>query len=415
MTESGTQKTSDFIIIGCGILGLTIARRLKDNHPSANILILEKEASIGIHASGRNSGVVHSGVYYPPGSLKAKMCVDGARQMIAYCDQHNLPISKLGKLILPCHESDESVMSMLCDRATKNGVDYQVLDQKELAEIEPLAHSATGQAIHIPITSVVNSRAILTHIYESLIAKGVEIQFNQACVDVDVTKQRVQTSSTTYHYGHLINTAGMYADTIANACGIKNQYAVIPFKGFYYKLDKRFNAKINKLIYPVPDMNVPFLGVHFTKSISGDIYVGPSAVPALSKEQYQGLTGFHIRECASVLYHVLNQYKINQNGFRNYAHNEIGRIFKSKFTQAAQVLIPAVQKEDLIKSSKVGIRAQLVNTKTNQLVMDFLIEQTDNETHIMNAVSPAFTSSFSCADFVVKQIESNHKSVETIQ
>lgn len=399
--------SADFVIIGAGIVGLTVAFSLLKRYPASRIIILEKESSIGLHASGRNSGVIHSGVYYPKGSLKAKLCVDGSHKMIDYCKSNDLAINQCGKLILPIRETDGEVLKNLANRANQNGISAEFLDEKQTFELEPLVKSATGKALFIPITSVTDSKVILNHLSDNLQSKGVKIFLDSICYDVDIKRKRVSTPRGEYHYGHLVNCAGIYADELAKQCDLVNRYTVIPFKGLYYKLLPRFNDQINHLIYPVPDMNMPFLGVHLTKSIYGDIYVGPSAIPAFGKEHYKGLEGVSIRDAGSMLYHVFNQYVRNHNGFRYYTHNEVTRVFKSQFVKAAQKLIPSIKKEDLVNCPKVGIRAQLVDKLKNELVMDFLIEKTANETHVLNAVSPAFTSSFSCGEFIVQNLENS--------
>lgn len=401
MQTSKNKYTTDFIIIGAGILGLSTALKLLDAYPKAKISILEKEGAVGEHASGRNSGVLHSGIYYPPDSLKAKLCGEGAKAMRAYCQEHGLPWNKLGKVIVPTQAQDENTLRMLYERGLLNGVSVEWLDEAQLAELEPLARTATGRALLVPETTVVDPKAIMQHLHQGLAARGVKFYFNACCEQVDVKKRVVSSGLSTWHYQHLINTAGLYADKIANACGLNHRYTMLPFKGLYYEIKPTSEIKINHLIYPVPDMNVPFLGVHFTKSVSGKIYVGPTAVPALGREQYRGIQDMNIKETMPVLYHLLRQYKINEQGFRNYTHREILNFLKPKFVNTAQTLVPSLASSDLSLSGKVGIRAQLLDILSCRLVMDFLIEQTSHETHILNAVSPAFTSAFGFSEYVV--------------
>ena len=405
MQASKNKHTTDFIIIGAGILGLSTALKLLDAYPKAKISILEKEGAVGEHASGRNSGVLHSGIYYPPDSLKAKLCGEGARAMLAYCQEHHLPWNKLGKVIVPTRAEDEDTLRMLYERGLVNGVHVEWLDEAQLAELEPLARTATGRALLVPETTVVDPKAIMRHLHQSLAARGVNFYFNACCDQVDVKTKMVRVESLSWHYQHLINTAGLYADKIAEACGLKHQYTMLPFKGLYYEVKPSSELNINHLIYPVPDMKVPFLGVHFTKTVSGKVYVGPTAVPALGREQYRGMKDINMKETMPVLYHLLRQYRNNEQGFRNYTHREVLNFLKPKFVNTAKTLVPSLTSGDLSLSGKVGIRAQLLDILSCRLIMDFLIEQTDNETHILNAVSPAFTSAFGFSDYVVGLLE----------
>ena len=400
--KSTHSITADYLVIGAGIIGLCLARELIAREPKAKIIILEKEERVGVHASGRNSGVLHSGIYYPENSLKGAVCAQGARAMAAYCDENKLPINRIGKLIVPIKSTDEAILSLLYQRAKNNGARVEMLDEAALKQIEPLAKSATGNALYSPDTAVVDSVAILNHLYESLFDQGVEIYFNHCSCSIDVAQKRVRANGRIFSYGHLFNTAGLFADKIAEECGLKRRYTLLPFKGIYHELAPNSAIKLNHLLYPVPDMGVPFLGVHFTKSVSGCVYVGPTAVPALGRENYRGISGANWHESLQNLGYLGRQYLHNVRGFRTYVHQEVPRFLKSRFVKSAQNLVPSLQSSDLIASAKVGIRAQLYDRENNELVMDFLMAQTSNETHVLNAVSPAFTSAFS---FVNKIIE----------
>ncbi|MDX2346782.1 MAG: L-2-hydroxyglutarate oxidase [Legionella sp.] len=393
---------ADFLIIGAGILGLSLARALKLEHPDASIIILEKENQIGLHASGRNSGVLHSGIYYPEKSLKAQLCLEGNRKLAAYCDERKLPISRIGKIILPTKPTDDAILQMLYQRATHNGANVKLIDEHELKQIEPAVQTATGQALFSPETAVVDSKAILNHLYHSLIQQGVNIYLNNRCSDINPKLKTLTTNNKSFAYGHLFNTAGLYADVIAKACGITDRFTMIPFKGLYFELSNTSSIPINHLIYPVPDMNVPFLGVHFTKSTNGRIYVGPTAIPVFGRENYQGLKGANVKDSWETLTALGRQYYSNKQGFRTYTHQEVARFIPKNFVAAAQALIPQLTRQDLKKSAKVGIRAQLFDRKKGELVMDFMIKNTENETHVLNAVSPGFTSAFSFSQYIVQ-------------
>jgi L-2-hydroxyglutarate oxidase LhgO len=392
----------DYVIVGAGIMGLSIARQLLCQFPQVKIAILEKEAEVGLHASGRNSGVLHSGIYYEKGSLKANFCLQGARAMAAYCDEHQLPIQRTGKVILALKKGDLPILNKLYQRALDNGAKVNLLTADELKEIEPQANLESGQALFSPETSVVDPKAIVLQLYRELLGKkNVTFYFNAICSSIDTRQKEVSIGHQKIAYGHLFNTAGLYADQVARACGLDKRYTIIPFKGLYAELSATSSLQINHLIYPVPDMNVPFLGVHFTKSVTGKVYIGPTAIPALGREHYHGLQGIKIKEALESFVELGSHYIANKQGFRFHTHNEIARFLKTGFIGFARLLVPNLKRSDVVKSQKVGIRAQLFDKIKRELVMDFIVNKTENETHVLNAVSPAFTSAFSFADHVV--------------
>ncbi len=395
----------DFIVLGAGISGLAIATKIKQKHPEASILILEKEKSLGMHGSGRNSGVMHSGIYYPENSLKAKVCSSGSKAMVEYCLDRGLPVNRLGKVIVPTNEKDDGTIDLLYKRAKSNGVTVAILDAQELADVEPFARSASGRALFSPDTAIVNPKLILEQLYHDLVGQGVQFEFESPCISVVVGKSEIQTKNTRYTYGHLINATGQFADQLAHIFDVGRRYVLLPFRGSYYKLSEHSGIQLQRLVYPVPDLNVPFLGVHSVNSIGGISYFGPNAVPAFGREHYKGLKGASFKEGLSIGYYLLEQYIRDQQGFRRFSHNEAGRLMKSNFVQAVQKLVPSVKAEYLLPSNKVGIRAQLLDTETHQLVMDFLVERREKSTHVLNAVSPAFTSSFSFAEYVIEKMD----------
>ncbi|MDP3561775.1 MAG: L-2-hydroxyglutarate oxidase [Legionellaceae bacterium] len=395
---------ADFVIVGAGILGLTIARELRNQYANATIVVIEKEAQVGLHASGRNSGILHAGIYYKSDSMKAKFCLNGARAMAAYCDEHQLPINRIGKLIVPAKKEDVAVLNQLYDQALQNGAQVKLIKGDELRKMEPHAQVIGDTALFSPETAVVDPKAILKHMYTELVNQQVTFHFNRLCSKIDVSQKKLDIGPNTISYGHLFNTAGLYADQIAIACGLSDRYTMIPFKGMYFELSPKSSLKINHLIYPVPDMNVPFLGVHFTTSIHNTIYVGPTAIPVLGREHYSGLKGIRFAETLDTWRHLGRQYVTNKQGFRFYAHQEIPRFLKARFVASAKALVPELKTQDLIRSKKVGIRAQLFDKQNQTLAMDFIVEKTKNETHVLNAVSPAFTSSFSFSKHVVESL-----------
>lgn len=397
------KNSFDAIIIGAGIIGLSIASAFKIRNPNSRVLILEKEQSIGKHASGRNSGVLHSGIYYKENSLKAKICADGARLMAEHCEQYDLPLKKIGKVILPVNKEDNSQLKLLYQRAQNNGVSVSLIDNQQLQEIEPDAHSLTGMALYSPNTAVVDSKAILLHMLKSLKQQNVSILFNTPLEKVDTQNSRIYAGGEYFSYGILYNAAGQYADKVAHLFGIAKEYSLLPFKGIYYQLSDKANIKCNGLIYPVPDLNVPFLGIHFTKTINEEIFLGPTALPAFGRENYHGFQGFDALDTVKISYYLLQQYLLNKQGFRSFTHNESLHFMKRYFAKAAQSLVPSLKTEHLIPSRKVGIRAQLFDSKNKELVMDFLVKRHMNTVHVLNAVSPAFTSALSFSKYIVEE------------
>ena len=397
------MKSYDYIIIGAGIVGLTVARELRCREPNASILMIEKEPEVGLHGSGRNSGVLHSGIYYPEASLKANMCSSGSKLMAEYCDANDLPIARLGKVILPIREDDGPQLDLLFHRAKANGARVELLDAKQLHEREPSARTATGKALYSPDTAVVEPKAIVKHLVKQLQNQGVEVQYSAEILEVDVDACSLKTKSGSVSYGWLFNSSGQYADKVGKLFGVGDDYTLLPFKGIYYRLSPSSKVVCNSLIYPVPDLNVPFLGVHYTKKVDGNVYLGPTAVPALGREHYRGLEGLSLTESVSILFRLGQQYAYDKQGFRCFSHAEALRFFKSKFAEAARYLTPDLKNEDLLSCDKVGIRAQLLDIKRHELVMDFVVENGVNSTHVLNAISPAFTSSMSFAKYIVDQ------------
>ncbi len=400
-----TKDKYDFIVLGAGVIGLAVARELKQREPDAAILVLEKESCPGKHASGRNSGVLHSGIYYPTKSLKAKACAAGSKAMAAYCQEHGLPLQRVGKVVVPTCAENDTQIDLLLRRGKANGARVSLLDETQLKEIEPAAHSATGRALHSPDTAIIDPLAILNHLVSALEQQGVIFSFSTGCTRFDGDNQQVFSDELCFEYRHLYNATGQYADRIAKQFGVGEQYTLIPFKGSYYSLSPASGININGLIYPVPDLNVPFLGVHSVRNIAGESYFGPSAMPAFGRENYHALEGINAADAAEISYRIVQQYWHNQQGFRQLLHEEAGRLMKPRFVAAAKVLVPELEASMLRPSQKVGIRPQLLDIQTHKLVMDFMVLRKENTTHVMNAISPAFTSAFAFAPLVVDAVE----------
>lgn len=397
-------ETCDHVVIGGGIVGLSCALEIKRRDPGSRVVVLEKETTTGRHSSGRNSGVLHSGIYYPPDTLKARVCSSGAREMSAYCAQRGLPLNPIGKLLIPTREDDAPQLDLLEERGGLNGIAVRRIGEAELARMEPGTRSATGEALFVAQTSVVDSGAVLASVHADTVAAGIEIRCGGRLGPVDGKCRTLTWSDQTLHYGHALNAAGLHADSIAHRFGVGEDVVLLPFKGLYWKLDPQAGIAINHLIYPVPDLRVPFLGIHTTTSVDGQVYLGPTSVPAFGRENYRGFEGVSGTELARILFMLGAQFLSNNDGFRRLAVQEGPRYIKARFAQAASKLLPALKSDDLLPCDKVGIRAQMVDKTTGRMITDFLIRTGPGSTHVLNAISPAFTSAFPLARTICDSI-----------
>lgn len=398
--KRSNRSIFDFVIIGAGIIGLTTAWELTRKFPSATIAILEKEETAGLHASGRNSGVLHSGIYYKSSTLKAKICAAGNAKMREFAAEHNIALNKFGKLIVAANEEDVRAIGQLMKNANESKISAVQLDESQAKKIEPYA-SPYKSAIFCADTAVIDSKGVVAKLCDLLRDRGVELLFKTPVLNVVPGKKEIVTTSGTIEYGYLFNCAGAYADIIAQKFGLAHNYKLVPFKGLYYKLDPQRDYLVKSNIYPVPNINMPFLGVHLTRVVNGQVFVGPTAIPALGRENYGILQGIKPLESIVIGGELLKMYLSNQNNFRHLVHTEALKYLKPYFLSAAQKLVSEIKDSDLIPCDKVGIRPQLVNTEKGSLEMDFVIEHTDSSTHVLNAISPAFTSAFPFAEFLV--------------
>ncbi|KZW98835.1 hypothetical protein JL49_20810 [Pseudoalteromonas luteoviolacea] len=393
----------DFVIAGAGIIGLAVARELKIKSPALKIAILEKEPNLGVHASGRNSGVLHTGIYYPSDTLKAKFCKKGADALFQYAQENNISVRKDGKVVVARSAENAKGLEKLMANAQASGISAELMDEQQIKEIEPFAFAEFG-GIYCKDTAVINSKEVLKVLEQELVQSGVEFKFNTSVVAADSVNSIVKTSQGELAYGHFINAAGSFSDGVAKHFGVGDDYKLIPFKGLYYKLKDQYAHKVNGSIYPVPDPALPFLGIHFTRVISGDVYVGPTAIPALGRENYGLFEGLSISESMSILMNLTKLYFENVQNFRNLVHKELPHLFDSGFIKSAASLVDGLDPSWIEKTPKVGIRPQLINLAKNKLEMDFLVEHGTRSTHVLNSISPAFTSSFSVAEHLVKEI-----------
>lgn len=396
----------DVLIVGGGMVGLCLAHQLLERGIARTITVLDKEPELGRHSSGRNSGVLHAGLYYKPGSVKAKVCVNGANRLRAWVQERGLPLNACGKLIVPPRPELDSQLDVLAERGRANGAQVEFWDEQQLRELIPEARSVSGRALWSPNTVVVKPITVVRRLQQELGERGVVFLEGQAGWTVEPERRKLRLADGgTITYGHLINCAGLQADRVAHRFGVGLQYSLLPFKGLYWQLKPDCPIQPRCNLYPVPDLNVPFLGVHFTPSADATpvVSIGPTATPAWGRENYRGLQAVEPAMAAANLALLARQYLANRGGFRRYVHEQAFLALPPLLLRAAQQLIPAVRAEHLQLSEKVGIRSQLFNHTTQGLEDDFLCLPGPHSTHVLNAISPAFTASFALADLILDE------------
>ena len=392
------HERTNTLIVGAGIVGLTLAREMMAKG-FEDILVIEKESELGAHASGRNSGVLHAGIYYSPDTLKAKICIEGNFLMREYCKEKGLPILEKGKVIVARDESEWPALEELYNRATRNGAKVELIDEQQLEDIEPNARTA-GKAMYSHYTAQVDPKAVLKQLELDLTDSG-KVRIVKKCpLEMIKGSNIALTGMGEVTFEKLINAAGAHCDKIAQALDIGHRYRLIPFKGIYRKLKKSAPYTVNGNIYPVPDIRNPFLGIHFTRGIHGDVYLGPTAIPAFGRENYGMLRGID-GEGWSILWSDAILFGLNSK-FRSVALTEPRKYIFSYFFEDAKKLVKKLEPEHVESCDKVGIRSQLVDWTNKEMVMDFLVESSGNAVHILNPVSPAFTCSMALAKHVVK-------------
>ena len=387
----------DVIVIGGGIVGLATALKITQKKPGIKLLLLEKEAELSAHQTGNNSGVIHSGIYYKPGSLKALNCRKGYQQLIDFCEKENIKYELCGKVIVATNENQLPALETLLERGNQNGLKgIKNISKDELNEIEP--HVLGIQGIQVPETGIIDYKDVSLKYAENIQKSGGIIQTSEKVIKIIPQKNSVtvETSKGTYECKLLVNCAGLYSDKVAKMTGQKIDVKIIPFRGEYFKLKKERHHLVNNLIYPVPDPAFPFLGVHFTRMIDGGVEAGPNAVLAFAREGYKKL---HINfpELAETL--LWPGFQKVASKYWATGFGEMYRSFsKSAFTKALKKLIPEIQKNDL-EHGGAGIRAQACH-RNGELIDDFLIYENKQAVNVCNAPSPAASSSLAIGDTV---------------
>lgn len=392
--------TTDVIIVGAGIVGLATAFNLQNQHPSKTILVLDKEDRVGFHQSGRNSGVLHSGIYYKPGSLKALTCRAGKLAMEEFCEREEVPYEICGKVIVAVDEAERDILKTLFERGKANGVRCKLIDRAQLVELEP--HASGVAALHVRETGIVDYAKVCERLAANVTQRGNRVLTGARLLKLIETPSRIiaKTTAGDFSGNFVVNCAGLQSDRVASLAGGPLPAKIIPFRGEYYRLTRESAHLCRNLIYPVPDPQFPFLGVHFTRTMSGAIECGPNAVLALAREGY-GKADVNIGDLLET---------VAYSGFRKLAlrHWRAGAVemwrslSKAAFVKALQQLVPAISATDLLPAAS-GIRAQAV-TPDGSIVDDFYFQETRRIMNVVNAPSPAATASIALGSLIVQRL-----------
>jgi L-2-hydroxyglutarate oxidase len=391
----------DVVLIGAGIVGTATAMHLLEQQPNLRVCVVEKEDTVAKHQSGSNSGVIHSGIYYKPGSLKALNCRKGYMDLIKFCDMHGVPYEICGKIIAAVDEEEASRLPGILERGKANGLEgIRLISSDEAREIEP--HVNCVSAIFVPQTGIINYPTVAAKQLEIAQTRGAEVRFNTRVTGMRRLRGEtiVETDNGTLHCKIAVNCAGLFSDKVAAMTGQSDNLQILPFRGEYYDLVPERTHLVRNLIYPVPNPAFPFLGVHFTRMIEGGVEAGPNAVIAFRREGYSRWD-FHAREFLEMV-SFPGLHQIASKYWRLELDEMHRSFFKSAFVKALQRLMPAIQEEDLVRG-RAGVRAQACDRQGN-LIDDFLIRRSKGVVHVLNAPSPAATASLAIGETIAKEV-----------
>jgi L-2-hydroxyglutarate oxidase len=390
----------DYIIIGGGIVGVSTAWQLQQRYPDKKVLLLEKESEFATHQTGHNSGVIHAGVYYEPGSLKAKFCREGVDATISFCQQHNIPFNQCGKLLVATNAVEVKRMEALYQRCQENSIEVELLDQQQL-KAQELNITGLG-AILVNSTGIVDYQLITIKMAQEFQALGGEYKLNTRVTQLSETTDKVYVSTTAGKFSshYLITCSGLMADRVVKMLGIKVDFQIVPFRGEYYQLPANKNSIVNHLIYPIPDPTLPFLGVHLTRMIDGSITVGPNAVLGFKREGY-GKININFRDIKEMVM-FSGFWKVLWKNLRSGITEFKNSLFKSGYLTLVKKYCPSIELSDL-KPYPAGIRAQAV-MNDGSLVHDFLFANSERTINVCNAPSPAATSAIPIGGYIVDKV-----------
>ena len=395
------NKDYDHIIIGAGIIGISLGLAILERSPSKKVLIIDKENKPGVHASGRNSGVLHAGFYYSPDSLKAKFCRLGNLELRKFCKENNLRILETGKVVVCQDKQDVLRLEELYRRGVENSVDIELHSFQELSRIEPAAQTI-DKFIWSPTTAVGSPKDVIEKLSEKFVKSGGKFLFNQKVKLIKKNNEvLIQTKSANYFAKAIINSAGAYAAELAKQVNVGREYVCMPFLGAYKKTNL-LSQNPKRLVYPVPNPVNPFLGVHTTITLNNELKIGPTAFPVIGKEQYKAIDGFSFKDLAEFLSSSRALLRSNSVNLLGLAQEEVLKLFTKPLLKRTQKLSDSLQINKNWVKHPSGIRAQIINTKTKTIEMDYIVEADKNVVHVLNAVSPGWTSSLPFARWVVE-------------
>jgi L-2-hydroxyglutarate oxidase len=394
---SRMSKKCDVLIIGAGVVGLSTGIALLQSRPSLKVLIADKEKEIAMHASGRNSGVIHAGFYYSPDSLKAKFCRDGNFELRKLAKKYGIPVKDVGKVVVTRNENEDSRLNTLFERGIANGVELEIHPEEKLKEFEPLAITH-NRFIWSPNTGISDSISIVKAMRDEFLSLGGEIYFDSK-VNLAESNGEILDSSGQFTFKHVVNAAGAQADRISRSVGVGTEYAMLPFIGVYRATSEK-NLPLQRLVYPVPHPINPFLGVHFTLTIDGKVKIGPTAIPIAGREQYSFTEGWSGSDIAQALKGMRSLITGDSHDFGAILKSEWPKLIQKMLVKESTKLVPSASAIKGWHRKPPGIRAQLVHLPTGKLEQDFIVTTKDNATHVLNAVSPGWTSALPFGRFV---------------
>ena len=395
------SKKCDVLIVGAGAIGLSTGIALLQSQPNLKVVIAEKEKDIALHASGRNSGVIHAGFYYSPDSLKAKFCREGNLELRKLAKKYRIPVKNVGKVVVTQNDAEDARLKALFERGVKNGVDLEIHPAEKLKDFEPLAITHK-EFMWSPSTGISDPMAIAIAMRDEFYSHGGKIEFNSN-IKLQESQGEVFDSTNKFDFKHLINAAGAQADRISRSVGVGSDYTMVPFMGVYRATSSQ-NLPLQRLVYPVPHPINPFLGVHFTLTLEGKVKIGPTAIPIGGREQYSFAQGWSGSDITQALLGVKSLISGDSHDFGAILKSEWPKIIQKLLVKESAALVPTASSLRDWHRNPPGIRAQLVHLPTGRLEQDFIVDSKANATHILNAVSPGWTSALSFGEFVASGI-----------
>ncbi len=386
----------DVAVVGGGIVGLALADAWLARHPGTRVVVLDKEERLAAHASGRNSGVLHAGFYYAPDSLKAQLTRSGNQMLREFCAERGVDVRETGKVVVTTSPQQLPALEELYARGQANGVPLEMVDEAGLRQLEPLARTHE-RALWSPSTAVADPVAVVEALAQRVRERGGEVRLGTPVIDAG--PGWVRTPYQRIAVGHMINAAGLYADRVAHWFGVGEEYRMLPFKGLYWYASWP-SGRLKRHVYPVPDPRNPFLGVHLTVTVDGRAKVGPTAIPSLWREDYGGVGGFDALEAMDVARLYPRFLRSPYHDVPGLVRTEMPKYSRRYLVTRASALVPSIRPADFREKGRIGVRAQLLHVPTGRLEMDFVVRPGERSTHVLNAVSPAWTSSLAMAQWI---------------